>query len=108
MTDKEPIIVHGVDVSKCDRLNLASAYGWDDPDMCSIPCCKNAPNCLFKQLARKTQELEQYKKSKQASYETMQREWNKATLENRKLKQECEELKEKLRELKCANQLNRG
>ena len=56
MTDKEPIIVHGVDVSKCDRLNLATAYGWDDPAMCSISCCKNGPNCLFKQLARKTQE----------------------------------------------------
>ena len=56
MTDKEQIICHGVDVSKCDRLNLNSAYGWDDPDMCSITCCKNGPNCLFKQLARKTQE----------------------------------------------------
>ena len=62
MTDKEQIICHGVDVSKCDRLNLNSAYGWDDPDMCSIPCCKNAPNCLFKQLARKTQECEELKK----------------------------------------------
>ena len=65
------IICHGVDVSKCDRLNLNSAYGWDDPDMCSITCCKNGPNCLFKQLARKTQE--------------------------------CEELKEKLRELELKN-----
>lgn len=59
MTDKEPIIVHGVDVSKCDRLNLNSAYGWDDPDMCSISCCKNGPNCLFKQLARYRKALEE-------------------------------------------------
>lgn len=58
MTDKEQIICHGVDVSKCDRLNLNSAYGWDDPDMCSIPCCNNAPNCLFKQLARVNEELQ--------------------------------------------------
>lgn len=124
MTDKEPIIVHGVDVSKCDKLNLASAYGWDDPAMCSISCCKNGPNCLFKQLARKTQECEE--KDKQI------KEWNKYVNlvhswitqaakdlgldtehsfgtehftfavrclkeEHEKLKQECEELKDKLK-----------
>ena len=46
-------------------------------------------------LKRKEEELEQYKKSKQASYESMQAEWNNAVLENRKLKKECEEWKNK-------------
>ena len=96
MKDKEQIIVGGVDVSGCGHLYIR-------PEDRVVWCtdylygnCGAHPYCTFKQLARKTQELEQYKKSKQASYETMQREWNKATLENRKLKQECEQLKEKL------------
>lgn len=43
--------------------------------------------------------LEQYKKSKQASYEALQARCNELELSNRKLKQECEELRNKERKL---------
>ena len=65
MTDKEQRIVDGVDVSSCPACNLN----------CGIPqCseffkhfssniyCRDNANCLFKQLARKTQECEQKQK----------------------------------------------
>ena len=106
MNNKEQIMIDDVDVSGCESIEHHSL----NPitlanEFLSTPMCRayqskcEGRNCYFKQLARKTQELEQYKKSKQASYETMQREWNKATLENRKLKHECEELKKGYAEL---------
>ena len=103
---KEQIICHGVDVSKCDRLNLNSAYGWDDPDMCSIPCCKNAPNCLFKQLARKTQEYTELKED----YKELEQRHNEAFQDFERLKKECEELTEllKLRTNDRINKLERA
>lgn len=76
MTDKE-IICHGVDVSKCDRLNLNFAYGWDDEDTCSITCCKNSPKCSFKQLVRKTQECEKLNEEVEYSHNQNIR-WSKA------------------------------
>lgn len=62
--------------------------------------CKPSDNCYFKQLQRAKAELEQYKKSKQASYESMQAEWNNAVNELRDVKAENEKLKAKLRLLK--------
>ncbi len=98
MTDKEQIICHGVDVSKCDRLNLNSAYGWDDPDMCSIPCCNNAPNCLFKQLARVNEELQLAEQLINGILKTLNLEaydykadQNEILTEIRAFKQECEQ-----------------
>lgn len=93
MTDKE-IIIDGVDVSGCEyACNTAfGKNGCKHPMMKNIYCSKN-PNCYFKQFARKTQELEQYKTSKQASYEALQKQCNELELQNRKLKQECEALK---------------
>lgn len=52
MTDKEPIIIDGVDVSKCKYL----PYCNDKQGNCAFE-----PNCYFKQLARKTQECEELK-----------------------------------------------
>ena len=103
MNNKEQIMIDDVDVSGCESIEHHSL----NPitlanEFLSTPMCRayqskcEGRNCYFKQLARKTQELEQYKKSKQASYETMQREWNKATLENRKLKLERKGLKKQL------------
>ena len=97
MTDKQ-IICHGVDVSKCDRLNLNSAYGWDDPDMCSIPCCRNAPNCLFKQLARKTQECESWKKANDEKNKFLQDLGISASGEFKRIKFYIENLKNKYEE----------
>ena len=52
MTDKEQIIIDGVDVSKCKYL----PYCNDKQGNCAFE-----PNCYFKQLARKTQECEALK-----------------------------------------------
>lgn len=105
MTDKQ-IIINGVDVSGCDFLakediynsysGVTTAYkgqcGCSDDEM-----CKDHRNCGYKKLARqlqrKTAELDEYKKSKQSSYEALQARANELEMSNRKLKQECEELK---------------
>lgn len=85
---------------KCTNLDYCIEQLLSDPSVCT----SNLYYCmdLEEQLARKTQELEQYKKSKQASYEVMQEEWNKAINEKRKLKQEFEDLKSKLKNEKEA------
>ena len=46
------------------------------------------------QLKKEKETLKQYKASKQASYESMQREWNKVEQENRKLSKTLAEIKE--------------
>ena len=46
------------------------------------------------QLKAENETLKQYKASKQASYESMQREWNQAVNKNRELKQTLTEIKE--------------
>lgn len=53
MTDKEKIIIDGVDVSKCKFIN----------NIYFSPCggCKNDDNCYYKQLQRKEQECEKWK-----------------------------------------------
>ena len=99
--DKEQIMIDGVDVGgcrhlKCDGIKTLICRSGGCMDVYKSCLCVKNTDCDYKQLARKTQELEQYKKSKQASYESMQREWNEATLENRKLNLECEELKKEL------------
>ena len=71
MTDKEQIIIDGVDVSKCE-FYMHYDYGkfshgcslhkdmFGLPVCCDIAdCCKD---CYFKQLARKTQECEELKR----------------------------------------------
>lgn len=69
MTDKEQIIVDGVDVSKCkwfvyqDYTDIENdglksvCYSKD----CKSGSCFNNTNCCYKQLARKTQECENLK-----------------------------------------------
>lgn len=104
MTNKQTIIDE-VDVSGCEYLYTDSRYN----DKCcsasvggnclckpSEMLCVKYVECLKVQLKRKEQEcenLKQYNDSKQASYESMQRQWNEVELENRKLKKENEELK---------------
>lgn len=51
-------------------------------------------------------ELEQYKKSKQASYEALQARCNELEMSNRKLKQECEELRKQLNAMLESYELN--
>lgn len=57
MTDKEQIIIDGVDVRKCEYLK-ESFTGLICADCNKSNDCSKSPNCYFKQLARKTQECE--------------------------------------------------
>lgn len=59
----------------------------------------NTVNEQLDQLKAEKETLKQYKASKQASYESMQREWNKAVNENRELKAENEELKHQIEDV---------
>ena len=71
MTDKEQIIIDGVDVSECKCLhNVKVITELAQPEDFEILCgatngaikCKKWKDCYFKQLARKTQEYEQKEK----------------------------------------------
>ena len=78
MTDKEQIMIDGVDVSGCEYLKY-------DKIGCSADDCYCRWNdCRYKQLACKTQECEQ--KDERII---------ELTKAGRELKQECEELKER-------------
>ena len=68
MTDKEQIMIDGVDVSKCGFLHpeisktqchIALAFS-DQYEECTN--CEQIEDCYFKQLAHKTQECEELKK----------------------------------------------
>ena len=85
MTDKEQIMIDGVDVSGCEYLKY-------DKIGCSADDCYCRWNdCYYKQLARKTQLS--IKQSKELI--RLRKELKKSTVKNRNLKQECEELKSK-------------
>ena len=101
MTDKEQIIIDGVDVSKCE-FYMHYDYGkfshgcslhkdmFGLPVCCDIAdCCKD---CYFKQLARKTQECEQIKEK----YEALKLENQEGYEIVAELEHEREELKERL------------
>lgn len=70
MTD-QPIIIDGVDVSKCRWFDYQKYVGIEDdgfsPSCYSESCrsgfCFNNPDCDFKQLARKIDECEKYKRA---------------------------------------------
>ena len=85
------------DVNVAECMYAANSIPIDcENDTCF---CYENTNCYFKQLQRAKAELEQYKKSKQASYEVMQREWNAAINEYRKIIIENEKLKNALEEI---------
>ena len=89
MTDKEQIIVGGVDVSGCGHLVDKEACGSMD---CQSVECERNPNCLFKQLAHKTQECDALESLKDFHLQKIE-----------VLEQECEELKEYIRMLEFKN-----
>ena len=100
MTDKEQIIINGVDVSECEYLTYQleedGEYYW----FCDIaPAggpdeCEYKPECFYKralkQLARKTQECEQIKEK----YEALKLENEEGYEIVAELKQECEKLED--------------
>lgn len=59
MTDKEQIMIDGVDVSGCEKYPLSNK--WHGSIIFCKGGCNAYPNCEFKQLARKTQECAELK-----------------------------------------------
>lgn len=74
MTDKQ-IIIDGVDVSGCNRLNIFPMQYGEPHEICLTSLeqwggqekyCKDRPNCYYKQLKAKEQECEELKKQRTA------------------------------------------
>ena len=68
MTDKEQIIIDGVNVGGCKYLNTFSDcdgyhYYCDLADDIKNEYCEYYKDCYFKQLARKTTECEKYEQA---------------------------------------------
>ena len=121
MTDKEPVMIKGIDVSKCRYFCIYDETCRDENIGHVVrPACKNVPDCHYKQLAHKTQECEKLRgdfhdtneqlKDYKEHYDKQSEEYqklkqdlflaqNQITLKNeyiQKVKQECEELKAQL------------
>ena len=70
MTDKEQIMIDGVDVSKCKYYALQEHYDIESDGLwkvcyskdCKYSICANNYDCYYKQLKRKEQECEELKK----------------------------------------------
>ena len=90
MTDKEQIMIDGVDIMDCDYYYVEQATD-------QVKCdnyggyCQEHENCPFKQLTRKTQECEQKEKELLSNEKII----NKLMKEVDELKQECEEYKKR-------------
>ena len=84
MTDKQ-IIIDGVDVAECEYFNRFRSICHNKNLCCD---CKENPNCYYKQLKRKEQKCEALQMSDNEAGEIIA-----------ELKAECEELKEKVKEL---------
>lgn len=92
MTDKEKIIIDGVNVSECKYLHKSifneNAHLCD----CAINVfqnCLNTPNCYYKQLQRKTAECEKWRHQAELGSDTTDRLAKQLELKE----QECEKLK---------------
>lgn len=95
MTDKEQIMIDGVDVSKCYRYQKKTGYceGAFKPE--ELPFCENF-DCEFKQLARSTQRIKDLEE-RIINHSDEIEEYCRRLADKDK---ECEELKKELRELK--------
>ena len=62
MIDK-PIIIDGVDVSKCPAMDTYNIFGIEDKPCCYKfhEYCSAIPNCYFKQLKCKEQKIDKIK-----------------------------------------------
>lgn len=85
------VIIDGVNVAECSLYCNGNClrYMTDKNSIEEVKCnsyCDFGAYARQEQLQRAKAELEQYKKSKQASYEAMQEQWNNAINENRLLR----------------------
>lgn len=115
MTDKEQIIIDGVDVSECIFLDIVNERLWCDnvnisaigKSQCPYVDCFKNPDCYYKQRARKTQECEALKKRNKDNERFYLKQYAKKDSEvldlTHKLNvktQECEELNKEKAEIK--------
>ena len=111
MNDKQ-IIIDGIDVSKCNmfrddvftdkQLNNVCSIGlWQRDysgleEFCKMSCdCKSNPNCHFKQLARAKEENEELRNKLNSNIERMNEQNEKLHNENKELKAQLEQQKNK-------------
>lgn len=100
MTDKEQIIIDGVDVSECKHYERHSFYDCNETceDNGAIVCtnCEDNPDCYFKQLARKEQEInnvQEYYKELRSNVTELANKYVQLRRQLKEKEQECEELK---------------
>lgn len=105
--DKE-IIIDGVNVGGCEILqkhSVLNEYYCHHVDETTglFKCCKNKPNCYYKQLKRKEQELQQLKAEKdlyktwyRAKHSDVENELDRLKAENEKLKEALEAIKDEM------------
>lgn len=96
MTNKEQIIIDGVDVSKCRYFRPGSALTCSR--MYGGACDNKYSNelCYFKQLAHKTRECEELEKENKK----IEEDWNSIANRNLDLEMENAKLREELSEIK--------
>ncbi len=100
MTDKEQIMIDGVDVSGCRNFDKESykldVYDCDLNELHGYCYCNN--DCYFKQLVRKTQECEELKRKVELMMDC-------ADCKVDKYKQALDEIEKELKEdIYCENQ----
>lgn len=110
MTDKQ-IIIDGVDISKCKHYDEIFNYcdqsylgeGGLLKNTKNPKRCECSPNCYFKQLARKTQECEEFKykiKYMEEYIKTVENARDEFERENKFSKEEREQAEQKLERIK--------
>lgn len=107
MTDKEKIIIDGVDVSKCSSIDIdcgivyCSEYGRN-------VYCESNNSCYYKQLARKTQECEELEEQDYKNLKIIHSNFNQIKslrAENTRYRKALEEIEEELKEdIYCESQ----
>ncbi len=114
MTDKEQIIIDGVDVSGCDQIfkdsyNAICCNNFNKDDRPCLPRrwqCRYYVKSIEEQLARKTQECEWLRTKLEYYIEKTKQlldDIDNKDRFNSELQQECEELKEKIKQVKDFN-----
>ena len=106
MTDKQEIIINGVDVSKCGHYHYGKCeidYDEWNNEIIRYNECQNNPNCYYKQLKRKEQEnkkLKEDEKSLLNIIDDLQKEKNKWVEKYNDLGQDFDQLKQTLSSIK--------
>ena len=82
MTDKELVMIKGIDVSKCRYFCIYDETCRDENIGHIVrPACKNVPDCCFKQLKRKEQECEGLKENETMLISNLQVLWGRKIAE---------------------------